>query len=154
MRRMDRERDRDFALEVIDSCEYGVAAVSTGTDRPYCLPLSLVRVGNDLYFHCALTGYKLELLRRNPHVCITFVGANEAATDKFTTYYQSAIVQGTAFEVTEEGEKVDALRALCEKLTPTNMGQFDKAMAKSLPVTGVWRIQMDEVTGKEKTRTN
>ena len=53
-----------------------------------------------------------------------------------------------------EAEKISALRALCEKLTPANMAgdNFERAIAKSLPRTGVWRIQMEEVSGKEKPR--
>jgi len=50
MRRTDRERGKDFAKNVIDRCEYGVAAFHTGEDTPYCIPLSLVRVGDDLFF--------------------------------------------------------------------------------------------------------
>ena len=65
-----------------------------------------------------------------------------------------AMVTGTAREVTDPDEKRRALRALCEKLTPANMAgdNFDRAVAKSLPRTGVWRIRMEEVTGKEKPR--
>ena len=148
MRRSDRERDRSFALDVIDRCEYGV--VSLQGEEPYCLPLSLVRVGEELYFHCALEGKKLELLHRDPRVWVSFVASNVAAKDKFTTYFQCAMVRGTASEVTAEGEKIAALRALCEKLTPTNMDAFDRAIAKSLAVTGVWKIHMDEITAKEK----
>ena len=63
MRRKDRERDRAFAYEVIDRCEYGVAALGGAEDSPYCVPLSLVRLGDVLYFHCALEGTKLDRLR-------------------------------------------------------------------------------------------
>lgn len=152
MRRSDRERGREFALEVIDRCEYGVAAISTGEEIPYCIPLSLVRVGEQLYFHCALEGRKVELLRRNPKMCISFVGSNNAATDDFTTYFTCALVEGTAYEVIEQEEKVAALRALCEKLTPSNMADFDNAIARSISRTGVWGIRMERVTGKEKSR--
>ena len=68
MRRSDRARDRSFAFDVIDRCGHGVAALSTGGEGPYCIPLSLVRVGDDLFFHCALEGRKLDLLRRDPRV--------------------------------------------------------------------------------------
>ncbi len=151
MRRKDRERDKAFALKVIDRCEYGVAAISTGEEMPYCIPLSLVRVEDELYFHCALEGYKLDLLRKNPKVCVSFVGSNEAAVDDFTTYFQSAVVMGTAYEVTDEGEKIAALRALCEKLTPANMAHFEHELAGSLARTGVWGIHMEQITGKEKS---
>ena len=113
MRRKDRERDRAFAYDVIDRCEYCVAAMAGEGGAPYCVPLSLVRLGDTLYFHCALEGTKLDCLRRSPRVCVSFVASNQAAQDKFTTYFQSANVIGTATEVTEEAEKISALRALC-----------------------------------------
>lgn len=151
MRRKDRERDREFALKVIDHCQFGTAAFQG--EEPYCLPLSLVRVGEELYFHCALEGKKLELLRKDPRVCVTFVSFNQAAADKFTTYYECAMVMGTASEVTREEEKIAALRALCQRMTPDNMADFENAIARSLPRTGVWRIHMDQITGKGKPRT-
>ena len=150
MRRKDRERDRDFGLAVIDSCEYGTVALQG--DEPYCLPLSLVRVGEELYFHCALEGKKLDLLRNNNQVWVSFVGENTAATDDFTTYFRSAMVRGTATEVADADEKVAALRALCEKLTPGHMPAFDSEVARSFAVTGIWKIHMDEITAKEKKR--
>ena len=156
MRRSDREQSREFALALIDRCTFGVVSISTGEDTPYCLPLSLARVDNCLYFHCAKQGRKLDLLRKNPRVCVTFVGASEPAhipeTNMYTDFFQSAIATGTAFEVLDDGEKVEALRALCAKLTPQAMegDYFDRAVASSLKATGVWRIEMDGITAKAK----
>lgn len=150
MRRKDRERDVEFALKVIDRCEYGTVAFQG--EEPYCLPLSLVRVEQDLYFHCALEGKKLDLLRRGPKVCVSFVSHNQAAEDDFTTYFCSAVVMGVASEVTDDGEKICALRALCEKLTPSYMHAFDAAITRSLGRTGIWKIHMEEITGKEKAK--
>lgn len=159
MRRADREQDRAFALDVIDRCSFGVAAISTSEATPYCLPLSLVRVGESLYFHCAKAGRKLDLLRKNPRVCVTFVGNSQPAflpeEDMYTDYFQSAMVVGTACEVTEDTEKIAALRALCTKLTPEGMAgdHFNRAIAASLSATGVWRIRIEELTGKAKRKT-
>ncbi len=154
MRRADRERDRAFAYEVIDRCEYGVAAFATGSGGPYCIPLSLVRVGDELFFHCALEGRKLELLRADPRVCVSFVCDTKptyvADKNNYTTYFKSAVVTGTAFEVTDAARKTAALRALCEKLLGGHMDAFDRAVERSLGVTGVWGIRMETVTGKEK----
>lgn len=156
MRRSDRAQSREFALALIDRCSFGVVAVSTGEDTPYCLPLSLVRVGNALYFHCAKQGRKLDLLRKNPRVCVTFVGKSEPAYvragNMYTDFFQSAMVTGTASEVLDDAEKRLALHALCTKLTPQAMegDQFDRAVASSLAATGVWRIEMEELTAKAK----
>ncbi len=155
MRRKDRERGRDFALDVIDRCEYGVAAFA-GAEGPYAVPLSFVRVGDALYFHCALEGTKLDLLRRDGRVCITFVTGTEPYYDptanSYSTIYQSAVVNGTAFEVAEPERKTAILRALCEKLTPDAMDGYEAAAARSLPATAVWGVRIEAVTGKEKSR--
>ncbi|MGE4277031.1 MAG: pyridoxamine 5'-phosphate oxidase family protein [Lawsonibacter sp.] len=156
MRRSDREQDREFSLALIDRCTYGIAAISTGEDTPYCLPLSFVRVGDSLYFHCAKEGRKLDLLRHNPRVCVTFVGGDNPAfiaPSTYTTYFQSVIATGTAYEVPDDQEKIDALRALCQKLTPNDMGErFDLAIQTTLGITEIWRIDMDSITGKAKVK--
>ena len=153
MRRNDRAQDREFSLALIDRCTHGVMALSTGEPVPYCLPLSFVRVGDDLYFHCAMEGRKLDLMRRSPQVCVTFVGEDRPvfiAPSEYTTYFQSAIVTGTASEVTDPGEKTEALRALCQKVTPEHMDGFTAAAEKSLSVTAVWKVHMETVSGKAK----
>ena len=153
MRRSDRQQNLDFSLALIDRCSHGVVAVSTGTATPYCLPLSLVRVENRLYFHCAREGRKIQLLRQNPRVCITFVGADTPAfipPAMYTSYFQSVIVTGTASEVLDPAEKAAALRALCQKLTPDFMDGFDRAIETSLSATAVWGIEMEEMIGKAK----
>ena len=157
MRRSDRARGEDFSLALIDRCSHGVMALNTGEDTPYCLPLSFVRVDRVLYFHCARQGRKVDLLRAHPRVCVTFVGGDAPAfvePGMYTTYFQSAIVTGTAQEVTDETEKILALRALCQKLTPGSMdgGRFEAAIAQSLAVTAVWKVAMEEISGKEKAR--
>ncbi len=149
MRRTDREQSRDFALSVIDRCEYAVAAFAS-PGAPYCVPLSIVRVEDVLYFHCALEGTKTDLLRADPRVTLSFVGANRAAETEFSTYYESAVVTGTAYEVTSPAEKAAALRALCQKLTPGFMDHFPSELARSAAVTAVWGVRMEQVTGKAK----
>ena len=153
MRRNDRAQSREFSLALIDRCTHGVMALSTGEAVPYCLPLSFVRVGDDLYFHCAQEGRKIDLLRRFPQVCVTFVGEDRpafVAPAMYTTYFQSAIVTGTAVETTDPAEKVEALRALCRKMTPEFMNNFQAAVEKSLTVTSVWKVHMEDISGKAK----
>ncbi len=154
MRRKDRERGREFSYDVIDQCEYGVMALAG--EAPYCVPLSFVRVGDDLYFHCALQGQKLDLLRQDSRVCVSFVTDTKplyiAKELNYTTFFRSAVVTGSAFELTDPLEKTEALRALCQKLLPNDMADFDKAAAQSLGVTGVWGIHIEQAAGKEKAR--
>lgn len=156
MRRKDRQRDEAFCLDLIDKATNGVMAIATGEDTPYCLPLSFVRAEKSLYFHCAKEGRKIDLLRANPKVCVTFIGYDsptyQAEDNNFTTLFASAIVTGSAHEVTEDDEKIEALRALCKKLLSQAMtgDNFDRAIQTSLPVTAVWRIDLEEISGKAR----
>jgi nitroimidazol reductase NimA-like FMN-containing flavoprotein (pyridoxamine 5'-phosphate oxidase superfamily) len=120
--------------------------------EPYCTPLSFVRDGEVLYFHCALSGHKIDNLKREPRVCISFTGEIFFPEDDFTVVYESAIITGTAEEVTKDEEKIHGLRLLCERFTPKNMQAFNTAIAKSLAATGVWKIHIGDVSAKRRKR--
>ena len=153
MRRSDRAQDLEFSLALMDRCTHGVVAFRTG-DTPYCIPLSLARRDRSLYFHCARQGRKTEPLRADPRVCVTFVGEDSPAflsPASYTTYFQSVVATGTAHEVTEEAEKIEGLRLICEKMLPDHMGEpFERAISRSLGATAVWRIDLEDIQGKAK----
>jgi nitroimidazol reductase NimA-like FMN-containing flavoprotein (pyridoxamine 5'-phosphate oxidase superfamily) len=150
MRRKDREAPRETALEIIDKAPFAVMATVDPDGHPYCTPLSFVRDGEALYFHCALSGHKIDNLKRDSRVCVSFTGEIFFPEDDFTVVYESAIVMGTAEEVTGDEEKIRGLRLLCERFTPKNMPAFDAAIAKSLAVTGVWKIHIEDVSAKRR----
>ena len=52
--------------------------------------------------------------------------------------------------VTDDAEKIRALRLICEKYAPSNMEGFDEAIRKSLAHTGIVKIELREVSGKQK----
>ena len=99
-------------------------------------------------FHSAMAGKKTDCMRANPRVCVTCVESG-AEIDQLglTTRYASAILLGTAAEVTETEEKVNTLRLLCRKLAPENpywQGDFHDCIGH----TAVWRVTVDAITGK------
>lgn len=150
MRRKDREMPKEFAIAVADKCEYAFMSIVDKNNMPYCVPISIVRDGEHIYFHSALDGFKIDCLRHNPNVCLACVGDTYRLPNQFTTEYESAIIRGIAIEVIEDSEKISALKLLCERHTPTNMSGFNTAIEKSLFRTAVWRIDIAEITGKRK----
>ena len=121
MRRKDRERDENFALEVADKCDYAVMSMIDTTGKPYCIPLSIARDGSSIYFHCAKEGFKIDCLKNNNNVCISCVGHTKNVPEEFTTEFDSAIIRGKAFEVTENEEKIHALKLICLRYAESNM---------------------------------
>jgi hypothetical protein len=150
MRRKDRQMPEEFAWEVVDKCEYAFLAMTTEDGTPYGLPITIVRKGSAVYFHSAMEGRKIDCLKKSPRVCLTCVGNTQVQQDRFTTLYESAVAFGTAVEVTEEGEKIEALRLLCQRHTPSNMRNFGQAIAASLTRTAIWKIDVERITGKAK----
>ena len=58
---------------------------------------------------------------------------------------------GTAELVSDRNEKIEALRAICQRFLPNHMAAFDDSIARSLERTAVVRITLTEPpTGKRK----
>ena len=89
-------------------------------------------------------------MRKHPKVCVACVGDTRLVPEQFTTEYESAVIRGIAYEVSDETEKRKALRLICERYAPSNMGGFEKAVSESLSRTAIWKIEITEITGKRK----
>lgn len=150
MRRKDREMDRDFAVYVMNKCEYAVISMIDVNGMPYCIPITIACGENCIYFHSAKEGFKTQCLEKNNDVCISCVGDTRRSENKFTTEYESAVIRGKACEVTDDSEKINALRLICERHTPLNMTDFENAIVRSLSRTAVWKVEISEITGKRK----
>ena len=156
MRRAERQMDEDWALEVFDKAPYVTVSMIRPDGIPYGLPLSVVRKDNrTFYFHCAAEGEKIDCIRNNPVVSLSAVSRctprYEEEKQNFTEYYHSAIALGHAETVTDDNEKIEALRLICERFLPKFMDHFEAAIARSLSLTTVIRIILTEpAVGKMK----
>lgn len=148
MRRTDRQKDDVFAAEVLRDCEYSTLATINPDGTPYCIPISLVMVGKTAYFHCATEGQKLRNISQNSSVCISGVRHTKLVPESFTTEYESAVATGKCTPVTDDEEKVMALRAICEKYAGNYMEQAEKMIAEALHRTCVYRIDIEGISGK------
>lgn len=148
--------DAQWAQEVMDRAPFVTVSMVRADGTAYGLPLTLARTDEKTYyFHCAPEGDKLDCLRANPRVCLSAVGRCKPMVGpldgSFTLEYKSAVGFGTAEVVTDDSEKVAALRAICQRFLPQNMGRFDESIARSLGRTCVVRITLSEpLTGKRK----
>ena len=148
--------DSQWALEVMRKAPYITASFTRTDGTAYGVPLSLACTDDRIwYFHCAPEGDKLDALAAHPQVCLSAVtkcaptvGPKDGS---FTLQDRSAIAFGKAELVTDDEEKIRALRAISERFLPQHMDAFDDAIARSLHRTAVVRITLDELpTGKRK----
>lgn len=149
MRRNDRCKYEDFAFDVLDRADYSVLAMTDEDGFPYCIPISLVRIDDKLYFHSAYEGKKCRAMLKNPKVCIT--AATDVRPAPFTTFYSSAVVRGNAALVDDDKLKIMVLKALSERFSPDAMDGFDKALDSSLKRTAIWSVEIESITAKQKS---
>lgn len=149
MRKASRMKDPAWALEVFDKAPYVTVSMTRPDSTPYGLPLSLVRKDErTFYFHCADEGEKIDCLKANPVVSLSAVSRCipkfEEEKENFTEYFHSAVAIGKAERVTDNEEKTEALRLLCERFLPKYMNHFDNAIARSLDRTTIIKITLTE----------
>ena len=148
VRRKDREIPRDEALAVVDNCIYSTIGTVNPDGTPYCIPLSMIREGEWLYFHCAMEGHMIDNLKNQNRVCVSCVGNVKPFPGAFSLEYESAVINGNASEVTDREEKLRILRLISLRYTPDNMHAFDKYVEEGIDKTMVWKINIDEISGK------
>lgn len=149
MRKADRQKDADWALDIFDRAPYVTVSMIRPDGTPYGLPLSLVRSNEKtFYFHCAGEGEKIDCIMANPTVSLSAVNRCkpefEVAKKNFTMHYQSATAIGTAEIVNNNAEKAFALRLLCERFLPNSMNHFNEALDRSLSITTIVKIILTE----------
>lgn len=149
MRKNTRQRDAAWALEVFDKAPFITVSMTRPDGSPYGLPLSIVRKDDrTFYFHCAHEGEKIDCITANPCVSLSAVSkctpTFEPEKKNFTEYYHSAIATGVALPVTDDNEKIEALRLLCERFLPKYMEHFEEAINRSLTRTAIIKITLTE----------
>lgn len=147
MRRKDRERDADFAWAAFDGAPYAVLSLRDG-EGGYGVPVSPARVGETVYFHCAPEGKKLDCIARWPEAALTAVARSGLA--RFSVAYASAVLRGIVSPVEDVLEKRQALKAITARYCPADLPDFDAYAASSLDKTAVYRLDVREITGKER----
>ena len=150
MRRNDREMNQEFAYYVIDKAPFATISMVRPDGSAYGIPISVVREDDHFYFHSAMEGEKLESILYQNEICISAVSRCRPVPDKFTLEYESAVVWGKAYLVSEKEERIHGLSLICQRFAKQNMDHFQDAIDRSLGRTAVIRVAITKVTGKRK----
>jgi len=154
MRRDEKQiTDRAEIDAVIRSSRTCRLGMSDG-NQPYVIPLCFGYDGGALYFHCAPVGRKLEILRKNPRVCVEFDVAGDVLEAEHACSwgitFQSVVVFGTALFVDAPEEKKTALSLLMAQYS--RPGQEFSFPDASVSRTTIIKVVIDEITGKQSVR--
>ncbi len=154
MRRKDRQvldpQQIDSIIQKADVCRIAFADGNT----PYIVAMNFgYRRGNpsQLFFHCANTGRKIDLIHKNNYVCFQMdtdhiLVPGEIACD-YTMTFQSIVGYGHIHIVKNLDEKIDGLNVLMNQYTEKQDWTYSNEMLKR---TTVLRIDIESISAKKK----
>jgi len=149
MRRKDREiTDQKEMDKIISSTEICYLGMSRNDD-PYVVPLNFGYAENTIYFHCALEGEKIDILKENPRVCLVFnidnQLVNDLPQDDWTMYYQSVFAFGKAEFILDIAERQSAINIMYH-----HYGGKDYPLPTPvLERTMFFKVKIQKMTGKK-----
>ena len=100
------------------------------------------------YFHCAHEGYKLDLLHKNPHVCVnasSFISYAGASVKGHLHDYRSVTARGVAERL--EPDSAEFIHAH-EQLLSHNLRDKAQVHTTAMKFIELWKITCEDVTAK------
>ncbi|MBP3500440.1 MAG: pyridoxamine 5'-phosphate oxidase family protein [Akkermansia sp.] len=149
LRRQDRALTEPEACRILQEGEYGILSLQAPEGGGYGVPMNYAWDGADfLYLHCAGEGFKLRCLQAQPKAGFVVIRSHSTLPEKFSTAYESVMLQGTCGIVTDEAEKRKALQLLIQQLTPGETARGDAYIDRALAATTVLRFRINSFCGK------
>lgn len=147
IRWMNEEDARAF----LSAGSEGRLATCDRDGQPYITPLNYVVDRGKIYFHCKLTGRKLDNLAENSRVCFEVSQAAKMtiAEDRpcsCATRYSSVLAFGRARLVTDETQKAALLNLLVEKHAAGKA--FQRVDEQKAAGCAVVEILIEQISGK------
>ncbi len=153
MRREERAVVGKENLEAIIEKAEIVHIAMCKDNKPYVVPVNFGYKDQTLYFHCALEGKKLEILKVNPEVAFEMVSEHKVQTGElacqYTAKYESVFGTGLAEIVLETTEKIKALDILMNQYDKTQKFTYNE---KALARVAVVKISIQTLTGKSSLK--
>lgn len=148
MRRFRQQLPQDEARQILHEATNGVLCLVDGEGIPYGVPMSFIFDGeSSIYFHCALSGRKIDCINQNPKACFTIIDRDEIHPEEFTTYFKSVIVEGNIEILKEPQTMIEALRLLSGKYSPGI--DCEPEIEKGIDRVLILKMNIESITGKE-----
>lgn len=149
MRRKGQQLTAEACQDVLRHATAGVLALQGDGGYPYAVPLSYVYDGKSIYFHSALQGHKVDAIRQSNKCSFCVIEQDDIHPAEFTTYYRSVIAFGRISIISDEEEKLQALRLLGRHYAPNDEVGLQREIDKDYGRVLMLRLDIEHLTGKE-----
>ena len=130
--------------EILKRIEYGTCTIM-GDEYPYSFPINHILYENRIFFHTALSGYKLKGL--NQPTVFNVVEDLRINKEVGTHNHRSVSVYGYLRQIQDDDLKREVLLKLVHDLAPAH--PYHDRMLKT---TNILEVEIDYLTGKEHIR--
>lgn len=144
-------KDPNILHQCMNNCNTCFVAMSTKTGVPYVIPMNFCFDGAQLILHSGPEGKKINIIRENPQVCVSFSenGAlrhgNKEVACTYSMRADSVILQGEVSFVDELEEKKQLMNLLMKKYTGKDDFNYDLPALKNVCV---WRVKPTDLSGR------
>lgn len=133
---------------ILKTSPNGTLALYGENGYPYSVPVNFVYLDGKIYFHGAAVGYKLDCMKKDPHVSFSVIGKDDIAKENFTTLFSSVIAFGTVKVIDTMEEKVPVLEAMVGKYSAEFMESGKELISKGCGSVA-YELTIDHMTGKK-----
>lgn len=148
LRRKEKLMREDDSAEILKRGVYGTLASIGVNGYPYSIPLNYAYENGVLYFHSAPEGNKVNNINFNNKVSFSVVDYVKVLPEKFDTEYDSVVIYGKAYQLTDEKEKHHALMLLIKKYSGNYMKEGTEYVLRAANSASVFKIDIEFLTGK------
>jgi len=143
--------DEATARKLLKNAEYGIFSLQAEDGGAYGIPVSYVWDGAEaVYIHCAKEGRKINFLKLCNKVSLCAVGKTNVLSSKFTTEYESIILEGKAYTGLSKKERMKALELILDKFSPNDKEVGMKYAARFFDETEIIKMEIGLWSGKAK----
>lgn len=150
MRRKKQSLSSEECAAILEQGTSGVLALLGDEGYPYAVPLNYVYDGQNIYFHSAKTGHKLDAIRTHSRASFCVIGQDHIVPQEYTTYFRSVIAFGTIRILEDEVEKRKAIQALALKYAPEDREENrEAAIDREWTPLCMLELSIEHLSGKE-----
>jgi len=146
--------DREPVYAVVDSapiCHVGF--VQDG--QPFVIPTIHARIGDTLIIHGSTASRMMKHLGSGAELCVTVTHLDGLVLARSAFHhsmnYRSAVLFGRGENITDQAEKLDALKAVSEHLAPGRWADVRQPSTQELKATTVVRMPIESASMKSRT---
>ncbi len=149
MRRFKQLLSEEESIAILNSTTSGVLSLCGEDGMPYGVPLSHVYENGKLYFHSALHGHKVDIIKQNNNASFTVIAKDEIHPETYTTYFQSVITFGQVRIIDDPSKKKHILEVLGRRCNPNNNESLNEEIKMGFNRCLAIEMTIERMTGKQ-----